>query len=160
MATLTGILTNSGGTTPAGTVMAFASSTAPAGYIKANGAQIGRVAYADLFAVCGTTFGSGNGSTTFTIPDLRGEFIRGWDDARGVDSGRTFGSAQDHMLSNHTHSFQYYRTNFSYQGHYSPNYMGNGETLQSVSTGNPNAGGPYGSETRPRNVSLLYCIKY
>jgi microcystin-dependent protein len=160
MATLTKYLTDNGGTTPSGTVMAFASSTAPAGYIKANGAAISRTVYADLFAVCSTTFGSGDGSTTFAVPDLRGEFIRGFDDARGVDSGRGFGSAQGHMLANHTHSFQYYRSGFSYQGHYSPNYMANSEYLETRTTADPNGGGPYGAETRPRNVALLYCIKY
>ena len=160
MATLTKYLTDNGGTTPSGTVMAFASSTAPAGYIKCNGAAISRTVYADLFAVCSTTFGSGDGSTTFNVPDLRGEFIRGFDDARGVDSGRSFGSAQGHSLANHTHTFQYYRSSFSYQGHYSPNYMANGEYLESRTTGDPNGGGPYGAETRPRNVALLYCIKF
>jgi microcystin-dependent protein len=160
MATLTRLLTNNGGTTPAGTVIAFASSTAPAGFVKCNGAALNRTAYADLFSVTGTTFGAGDGSTTFNVPDLRGEFIRGWDDSRGVDSGRSFGSAQGHMLANHTHSFQYYRPGFSYQGHYSPNYMANSEYLETRTTADPNGGGPYGAETRPRNVALLYCIKY
>jgi phage-related tail fiber protein len=64
---------------------------------------ISRTTYADLFAAIGTTFGVGDGSTTFGIPDLRGEFARGWDDARGVDTGRTFGSAQAEDFKAHTH---------------------------------------------------------
>lgn len=70
---------------PAGTVIAFASSTAPTGYLKANGALISRTTYASLFAAIGTTFGAGDGSTTFALPDLRGYFPRGWADGRGID---------------------------------------------------------------------------
>lgn len=79
---------------PSGAVMTFAMNTAPTGWLKANGAAVSRTTYAALFSAIGTTFGVGNGSTTFNLPDLRGEFMRGWDDGRGVDSGRAFGSAQ------------------------------------------------------------------
>jgi phage-related tail fiber protein len=78
----------------AGTIAYLGMSTAPTGWIKANGAAISRSTYADLFAAIGTTYGSGDGSTTFNIPDLRGQFPRGWDDGRGVDSGRSFASSQ------------------------------------------------------------------
>jgi microcystin-dependent protein len=155
MATLTGLLTNTGGTTPAGSVVAFASNTAPSGYIKANGAQIGRVAYADLFAVCGTTFGSGNGSTTFTIPDLRGEFLRGWDDARTIDNGRAFGSYQAGNVGSHTHNVTVFRYSYS-GGHFSPDRNYHSEFTQAQTTDN----GTQQGETRPRNVAMLYCIKY
>lgn len=89
---------------PAGMVAHFARSTAPAGWLKASGAAVSRVAYADLFAAIGTTFGAGDGFTSFNLPDLRGEFIRGWDDARGVDGGRAFGSAQSGAIQSHTHT--------------------------------------------------------
>ena len=89
--------------TPAGAVMTFARSTPPAGWLKANGVAVSRTTYADLFAAIGTTFGTGNGSTTFNLPDLRGEFLRGWDDARGVDAGRAFGSWQDSDNKSHGH---------------------------------------------------------
>ena len=79
----------------AGLISYFARNTAPSGYIKANGAAVSRTTYATLFAAIGTTFGAGNGTTTFNLPDLRGEFPRGWDDGRGVDSGRGFGTPQD-----------------------------------------------------------------
>ena len=65
---------------PSGTVFHFAGQTAPAGWLKANGAAVSRTAYADLFAAIGTTYGAGDGRSTFNLPDLRGEFIRGWDD--------------------------------------------------------------------------------
>ena len=89
--------------TPAGTVIYSARSTAPTGYVKANGAAISRSTFSVLFAAIGTTYGAGNGSTTFNVPDLRGEFIRGLDDSRGVDSGRTLGSSQSNQNLSHNH---------------------------------------------------------
>lgn len=89
---------------PAGAILHFARTTAPPGWLKCNGSAISRVAYADLFAAIGTTFGSGDGFTTFNLPDLRGEFIRGWDDGRGVDGGRAFGSAQAGAIQSHDHA--------------------------------------------------------
>jgi phage-related tail fiber protein len=77
-----------------GSVSAFAMSSAPSGWLKCNGAAVSRTSYAALYAKIGTTFGAGNGSSTFNLPDLRSEFIRGYDDGRGVDVGRTFGSKQ------------------------------------------------------------------
>ena len=79
---------------PAGTVIHVAMSNAPDGYLAANGSAVSRQTYARLFAAIGTTFGGGDGSTTFNLPDLRGEFIRGWDNGRGVDSERQLGSWQ------------------------------------------------------------------
>lgn len=90
--------------TPAGTVIWTARSTAPSGYLKANGAAVSRSTYSSLFSAIGTTYGSGNGSTTFNVPDLRGEFVRGVDDGRGVDTGRTLGSTQNSANLSHTHT--------------------------------------------------------
>lgn len=72
-----------------GTIAAFGVTTAPSGYLKCNGAAVSRTTYADLYAVIGTTFGTGDGSTTFNVPDLRGVWVRGLDDGRGKDSNRT-----------------------------------------------------------------------
>jgi microcystin-dependent protein len=91
------------GGTPAGAIVAFAMSTAPTGWLKANGATISRTTYAALFAAIGVVFGPGDGSTTFQLPDLRGEFPRYWDDSRGIDVGRAFGSAQTADLAPHLH---------------------------------------------------------
>lgn len=69
------------------------------------GASMRRAAYASLFAAIGTTYGAGDGATTFALPDLRGEFVRGFDDGRGVDVGRSFGSSQAATAaSNYAHS--------------------------------------------------------
>lgn len=75
----------------------------PTGWIKANGAAVSRTTYARLFAIIGAAFGPGDGSTTFNVPDMRGLFPRSWDDARGIDAGRAFGSyqASANLLHNH-----------------------------------------------------------
>ncbi|RWY01096.1 phage tail protein, partial [Pseudomonas aeruginosa] len=88
---------------PAGAVMAFAMNGAPAGYLKANGAAVSRTTYAALFAVLGTYYGAGDGSTTFNLPDYRGEFLRGLDDGRGLDLGRLLGTLQTSQNLAHTH---------------------------------------------------------
>lgn len=89
---------------PTGSVHMMASTVAPSGYLKCNGAAISRTTYAALFAIVGTAHGNGDGSSTFNVPDLRGEFVRGWDDGRGIDSGRNFGTAQSDQNEQHNHS--------------------------------------------------------
>ena len=143
--------------TPAGTVINVAMNTAPTGYLKANGAAVSRTTYAALFAAIGTTFGAGDGSTTFNVPDLRGEFVRGWDDARGVDSSRVFGSFQDHALEEHRHGL----TGSSLGTANVTDYVG-GNVADSQALSDPITGvldGNVAAETRPRNVALLACIK-
>jgi len=147
--------TFSGGT-PAGAVTAFAMSTAPSGWLKCNGAAVSRTTYAALFSAIGTTYGSGDGSTTFNLPDLRGEFVRGWDDSRGVDSGRTMGSTQADELKSHNHFIDLQSTDedgFAYQARFSRS----SSSLANFDVYTDNTGG---DETRPRNVALNYCIKY
>lgn len=82
----------------------FPMTTAPVGFLKANGAAVSRTAYAALFARIGTLHGAGDGSTTFNLPDMRGEFVRGLDDGRGVDAARALGSAQAGQNASHTHT--------------------------------------------------------
>lgn len=72
----------------------FYGTSAPTGWLKANGAAVSRTTYAALFAKYGTTFGAGNGTTTFNLPDMRGKFPRAFDDGAGVDAGRVVGSDQ------------------------------------------------------------------
>ena len=159
-----GTLAWSAAVAPPGSIIWHSASTAPTGYVKANGANLSRSTYAALFAVIGTVYGVGDGSTTFTVPDLRGEFPRGWDDGRGIDSGRAIGTAQAQAFLSHTHSFHpaYYLgsgvagfdgnaiTGNSVQGGY-----GNFASIPSQTTG---AAGD--TETRPRNIALLACIKF
>lgn len=87
-----------------GDIKAVATLEPPNGWLKCNGSLVSRTQYAALFAAIGTRFGPGDGSTTFALPDLRGEFIRGWDDGRGIDAGRALGTAQVGQNASHTHT--------------------------------------------------------
>jgi len=161
-----------------GSVAFFAFVTPPTGWLKCDGSAVSRTTYSQLFAAIGTNYGAGNGSTTFNVPDLRGEFIRGWDDGRGVDAGRGIGTAQlDQMqrltgrISNRT----------AYAGANTTGNQGmvtgssdtssvhtgggtnSGGTFYSLDSGNsPNArvSATTSGETRSRNVALLACIKF
>jgi microcystin-dependent protein len=166
--------------TPAGTVIWTARTTAPTGYLKANGTAVSRSTYATLFSAIGTLYGAGDGSTTFNLPDLRGEFIRGWDDGRGVDAGRAFGSGQAAAFASHQHTgstadagAHSHSTNFSSVARGTPtsarfalSSVGYNGVFQDISINGvgdhahsftTNASG--GSETRPRNIALLACVK-
>ncbi|WP_233631204.1 MULTISPECIES: tail fiber protein [unclassified Pseudomonas] len=85
------------GATP-GDIKYSAARSVPGGWLKADGAEVSRSTYSALFEAIGTTFGQGDSSTTFNVPDLRGEFIRGFDDSRGVDKDRVFGTLQKGSL--------------------------------------------------------------
>lgn len=73
--------------TPTGALMPFAMSTAPTGWLVCDGSAVSRVTYANLYAAIGSTWGAGDGSTTFNIPDLRGQFLRGFDSRSPASSG-------------------------------------------------------------------------
>lgn len=137
---------------PSGAVMHFAMSSAPTGWLKANGAAVSRTTYASLFSAIGTTFGSGDGSTTFNLPDLRAEFVRGWDDGRGVDSGRSFGSAQ---AATEVATTINQAANYAYT---------NADATRAGNIINRDGDAGYSDpqnfiSVRPRNVALLACIK-
>lgn len=156
---------------PSGAVFYFAMQTAPAGYLVCNGAAVSRTAFPALFAAIGTLYGNGDGSTTFNLPDLRGEFLRGADLGRGVDSGRVFGSRQkgtlvggydDNNLSADV-GFLPDKTNRDYGGDtVVASEYGLTETVYasgSRSSLPTSAANTFYTVTRPRNVALLPCIK-
>ena len=162
------------GGTPTGAVIAFAMPSSPTGWLQCDGSAVSRTTYAALFAAIGTTYGTGDGSTTFNLPDLRGEFVRGWDDSRGVDSGRTMGSTQSDDVLDHRHDSMSMVGGSSIA--VSSKTATYGLTSNTVSYGS-GGGGPQSSantmwsgpvdtgiasstESRPRNVALNYCIKY
>jgi microcystin-dependent protein len=91
---------------PVGAISAFGGLFAPAGWLKCDGQAVSRAVYSDLFALVGTTFGAGDNSTTFNVPDLRNEFVRGRPDDRAIGS-KQVGSfaAHSHPVSDpgHTH---------------------------------------------------------
>lgn len=140
---------------PVGSVIMFAGKTAPLGYLKADGSAVSRATYVELFTAIGTSFGAGDGSTTFNLPDLRGEFLRGWDDGRGVDVGRSFGSNQNDDFKSHSHGTYRSLTTAGSGTYVAAPYTGS-DVLQQF--GDTIAAG--GVETRPRNIALLACIKY
>ena len=158
--------------TPAGTIIYTARATAPDGYLAANGDAVSRTTYATLYTALGgasSPFGQGNGSTTFNLPDLRGEFIRGLDSGRGVDTSRTRGSAQAEMIGPHNHTINdpghSHSVNINvYQQGSGPNASTdmanrNGNTQSSSQTTGITINNNSGTENRPRNIALLACIK-
>ena len=170
-------ISGNNGFVPTGAVFHFVASSVPAGYLKCNGDTIpngsGTVQgitanFAALYALVGAT-----------LPDLRGEFIRGFDDGRGVDSGRSINTTQGDQNKQHNHTATSTVTDPGHNhgvtaarsigGHTddggSPDERvteqnfnsGSATTGITVATTIANDGG---SEARPRNVALLACIKY
>ncbi len=76
---------------PTGSMIAFAGASAPTGWLLCDGSAISRSTYATLYGIIGTVYGTGDGSTTFNIPDLRGRVIAGQDDMGGSSANRLTG---------------------------------------------------------------------
>jgi len=92
---LTGITVTGGGTNPAGAIIMFGGATAPSGYLLCDGSRVSRTSFNTLFAVIGTTYGAGDGGTTFNLPDLRGRVPVGAGTGTGLTArsrGQTFGA--------------------------------------------------------------------
>ncbi|GAA0586969.1 phage tail protein [Halomonas salifodinae] len=86
-----------------GATIEWRSETLPEGYIENDGSEVSRGDYRRVFSAIGTLYGAGDGNTTFQLPDDRGEFKRGWDHGRGIDSGRQLGSHQLDAFQDHFH---------------------------------------------------------
>jgi hypothetical protein len=158
-------------TLPVGTVIYFAGSTPPTGYFEANGIILNRALYADLFNAIGTTYNLGDEAPTdFRLPNLKGEFIRCWDNGRMVDPGRTLGSVQFDAMREIEGGVKVAGTNGGldgYSGVFERRDTGTGYPAQAA--GLANVGGltfrasrvvPVAEEFRPRNFALMACIKY
>ena len=174
---------------PSGSVFCMAVATVPSGYLECNGAAVSRSTYAVLFAVIGTAYGTGNGSSTFNLPDLRGEFVRGFDNGRGVDSGRSIASSQSSQFGQHNHNVSASSSSsvtdpghqhsmsvgffnsvnsggaLSFKDAGTSNRINTNTTGISVSTSTSisqsNRGGTSNSsETRPRSIAMMYVIKF
>lgn len=152
-------------TAPVSSIFFVARSTLPTGWLKANGQPVSRTTYADLFAAIGTTYGSGDGSTTFNLPDLRGYFPRGWNDDGSQDSGRAIGSTQTDAFQGHWH--QYTGTTTDATGGTGgiidgPNTQigGGGNLILGPISDDTNGSPRTAAETRPKNVALLAIIKF
>lgn len=157
---------------PTGSVSAFAGSSVPSGYLVCQGQAVSRTTYSSLFSVIGSTYGSGDGSTTFNLPDLRAEFIRGLDAGRGVDTARALGSSQGYataapqntnpdrvtggapaVLGSQPSAIGFARAalNGAYNNIGDDNGVEGNMDVQNVVTGD--------AETRPRNIAMNYIIK-
>ena len=174
---------------PSGSVFCMAVATVPSGYLECNGAAVSRSTYSVLFAVIGTAYGTGNGSSTFNLPDLRGEFVRGFDNGRGVDSGRSIASSQSSQFGQHNHNVSASSSSsvtdpghqhsmsvgffnsvnsggaLSFKDAGTSNRINTATTGISVSTSTSisqsNRGGTSNSsETRPRSIAMMYVIKF
>jgi microcystin-dependent protein len=73
---------------PSGALMPYAGASAPTGFLLCHGQAVSRTTYSDLFSAISTTYGSGDGSSTFTLPDLRGRVVAGQDDMGGASANR------------------------------------------------------------------------
>lgn len=127
--------------TPIGSVLIWPGSVPPAGWFECNGQAFSLVTYPGLAAV----YPTGN------LPDLRGEFIRGWDNGRGVDGGRALLSAQGQAIQSHSHNVSNLRDLETGSGSFT---NGGGSVVGALST--DAAGGP---ETRPRNVAFMFIVR-
>lgn len=145
-----------------GSVIAFAGSVPPLGYLPCGGAEFSRTEHPELFTVIGETFGPGDGSATANLPDLRGEFLRGWDDGRGVDAERVFGSSQSDAFQDHDHATQtgtIYANGKEAIGGAATSQQDEGNISKYSLLASAAGGYSTSTETRPRNVAILYCIK-
>lgn len=173
-------------TLPIGTIMVFASSsTPPNNWLECNGSIVSTASYIDLYNAIKTSdtnatfgylcdqFGNWNSSgIRFKLPDLRGEFVRGWDHGKGTDSGRSFGSSQETSVKNHYHGMgafvlnndaQFILRSWNIGSQNSSRVIGEGTSVYYQTLTSGDVGTTDGIETgdiNPRNIALMYCIKY
>jgi microcystin-dependent protein len=160
------------GLVPSGAILPFAMNTAPTGWLAADGSAVSRTTYAALWTALGTTsspYGQGNGSTTFNLPDLRGYFVRGSGTNSDGTAAGTFGTKQsddfkshNHTDAGHTHTATTTAalagtSNVSASGSANKQPVGTGAVT--VNTGYADIQYSGGTETRPKNIAMLYCIK-
>jgi len=154
---------------PVGCIILFSTTTAPSNFLYCNGAAVSRTTYVNLFNVIGTRYGSGDGSTTFNVPDMRGLFARGVDDGRGIDkeTGRIIGSTETFSMQGHFHRITG-RTAANTTNAYpiiSAWDTGTAANNNDIAVNTVLSDPAYGtvnvsSETRPSNMAWAYMIKY
>jgi microcystin-dependent protein len=156
---------------PPGTITAYGGSTPPDGWLLCNGASFSRSTYASLYAVISTAYGSAD-VNSFNVPDFRGRFLRGWDNAIGRDpdrasrtamatggnAGDAIGSIQTDAIQSHTHAYNT-PTTANRDGGTGATYT-NRESTVSSTTGAVSAGARTSTETRPINAYVNYIIKF
>ena len=159
---------------PAGLILPFGNTSAPTGYLACHGQAVSRTTYATLFAAIGTTWGTGDGSTTFNVPDFRGAIPRGTG-SHGTNTmangsayaGPSVGSFENDQMQGHEHRFTYqgWQLNTGYAG--GKQYVINDTSVQNTPmttnqgaiTDGTNGTPRTGDETRPFTAGVLWCIK-
>lgn len=152
---MTGWVSRPGGSQGPGFRQDFAGTVPPVGWLECNGATISRTAYAALFAAIGTTYGGGDGATTFGLPDTRDDFVR------GASPGRPVGTRAGDSTRSHTHTHAD-SGDYVYDSVVGPAYAngaGDAPTNRMVQV-QRSTGASGGAETSPRHVVMLSCIKY
>lgn len=147
-----------------GKVVPFAGTGVPYGWLRCNGQAVSRASYAALWAFMGLP-NTGDGATTFNVPEMRGEVLRGLDEGRGVDAGRVLGSAQAHQ-SNNLAEVNMANVNGG-ASLTATGIMDEGGAWSPYVTSGDEGADPnwshrfrlHGRETRPQNVAFPYCIK-
>ena len=151
-----------------GTILPHGSSTAPTGFLSCDGSAVSRTTYADLFAVIGTTWGAGNGSSTFNVPDLRAAMIRGTGTHGSSTNGNTgaaftrgnVGTLENDSVQSHGHNISFYNAGSAQGSSYKSGSGGSdwsGSTTKTAMI--ESTGGRSGNETTAFNASVLYVIK-
>lgn len=151
---------------PAGSIISWGAAIAPTGYVSCDGNAISRSTYSALFKAIGTTWGAGNGTTTFNTPNLQGYFLRGAGTSTyDPSSPRSVGTGQadsfrshTHTDSGHSHSYNYFSTG-SIAGAGNSYTLPTGYNAATSGTSYANIQATGGSETRPVNAAVLFCIK-
>jgi microcystin-dependent protein len=148
---------------PVGTIMLYAGNSIPTGWILCDGSAISRSTYSTLFTALGTSWGQGDNSTTFNLPDMRGRFARGVDagadndpDASGRTALHTGGNTGDNVGS-------YQSDEIKSHGHLITSGGGFGNTSLRRNGDGGNTSGTQnegGLETRPVNAGVYYIIKF
>ncbi len=154
---------------PTGTVITFAASSVPDGYLLANGATVSRTTYADLFAVIGTLYGAGNGSTTFTLPNLTDRFIMGSSEA-GMIKEAGLPNITGQLKDNNNDFGLFASLNVGSSGAFTTSAGGRRRGGGDSATHNPKivdfdasrSNAIYGASAtvQPPAVTMLCCIKY
>lgn len=139
-------------TPPIGSIQMWAGYNIPSQWFHCDGSAISRTSYANLWNAIGSSWGNGNGLTTFNLPDFRGLFPRGVDAGRGIDPNRNIGSFQDMSIQSHSHFISIQNETLAGGGSVLPCNRPGGIQV------NTNAVG--GTETRPKNLALYFIIKY
>lgn len=141
---------------PIGTSIESACSSAPVNYLEEDGSALSRTTYVKLFTAIGTTYGVGDGSTTFNIPDRRGNVGRGAGTSSGYTQNVTItqGAKTDDAIQDHTHSY-------TTPGFYDDLVGGSGTSARISSTGTTaSPSGRTANETRVKSLGMKYYIKY